>query len=263
MKAMRINPAMPPSPIPQKNSKRLYLFDIDGTLITSGGAGEASLKEAVRDFCGCDVDFSTVTIAGNTDTAIARHLLSSVGKEPTEENIMALLDCYLRRLTERIHLHNGRRLPGIIPLLERLKERSDCVLALLTGNLAAGARVKLTHYELWHYFAFGAFADDNHVRNELGHVAMARAFECYGENFSPEQIYVIGDTPRDIECGRAFGAVTVAVATGHYSREDLASHLPDFLFDDLSDADAVMTALAPSQSLSCADQTKTDFPESK
>jgi phosphoglycolate phosphatase len=228
-----------------KGSKRLYLFDIDGTLITSGGAGEASLKEAVRDFCGSNVDFSTVTIAGNTDTAIARHLLASAGCEATEANIMGLLDCYLSHLGKRIHQHQGRLLPGIVPLLERLKERPDCILALLTGNLAAGAQIKLSHYELWHYFGFGAFADDHHVRNKLGPVAMARALQQHGEKFSPKQIYVIGDTPRDIECGRVFGAVTVAVATGHYSREELASHHPDFLFDDLSDADAVMEALAP------------------
>lgn len=228
--------------------KRLYLFDIDGTLITSGGAGEASLKEAVRDFCGRSVDFQSVTISGNTDTGIARHMLVLAGMEPTEVNIMGLLDRYLGRLAGRIHQHEGRLLPGIIPLLERLKERPDCVLALLTGNLAAGARVKLTHYGVWNYFGFGAFADDHHERNKLGPVAMARALEVHGEEFPPERIYVIGDTPRDIECGKVFGAVTVAVATGgHYSREELASHHPDFLFDDLSDADAVIAAIAPLQ----------------
>ncbi len=223
----------------------VLLFDIDGTLITSGGAGEASLKEAVLEFSGSDVDFSTVTIAGNTDTAIARHLLASAGLETTEANIMGLLDCYLRRLAERIHQHQGYLLPGVIPLLNRLQERPDCILALLTGNLAAGAEVKLTHYGVWHYFDFGAFADDHHERNKLGPFAMTRALELHGEKVPPERIYVIGDTPRDIECGKAFGAITVAVATGRYSREELSSHHPDFLFNDLSDADSVMAAIAP------------------
>ena len=169
----------------------------------------------------------------------------AAGKEPTEEAIMALHDTYLGILADRIHRHQGSLLPGIILLLDQLKERPDCVLALLTGNLAAGAEVKLTHYGVWHYFDFGAYADDHHERNQLGPVAAARAFEEHGEEFTPDRIYVIGDTPRDIECGKAFGAVTVAVATGKYSRGELASHRPDFLFDDFSDPDAVVAAIAP------------------
>ena len=235
-------PAATPPP-----SKRLYLFDIDGTLITSGGAGETSFREAVAEVCGGVAPLEGVNFAGNTDTGIAREVLIAAGKEPSQENIMALLDAYLGRLSDRMHQHQGKLLPGIIPLLNHLKERDNCRLALLTGNLAAGAEVKLTHYGVWHYFAFGAYADDHHVRNELGPVAMARALEDHGEEFTPDQIYVIGDTPRDIECGKAFGALTVAVATGKYSREELASHTPDFLFDDFSDADAVLAAIAPDQ----------------
>ena len=188
-----------------------------------------------------------VNFAGNTDTGIAREVLMAAGMEPTQENVMALLDAYLSRLSDRMHRHQGRLLPGIITLLDRMKERPDCLLALLTGNLAAGAEVKLSHYGVWHYFGFGAYADDHHVRNELGPVAQARALEQHGEEFPPERIYVIGDTPRDIECGKAFGAVTVAVATGKYAREELASHGPDFLFDDFSDPEAVMKAIAPGQ----------------
>lgn len=227
------------------SKKRLYLFDIDGTLITSGGAGETSYREAVGKFCGSLAPLEGLNFAGNTDTGLARSVLMAAGKEPTQEAIMALHDTYLGILADRIHRHQGSLLPGIILLLDQLKERPDCVLALLTGNLAAGAEVKLTHYGVWHYFDFGAYADDHHERNQLGPVAAARAFEEHGEEFTPDRIYVIGDTPRDIECGKAFGAVTVAVATGKYSREELASHRPDFLFDDFSDPDAVMAAIAP------------------
>ena len=227
------------------SKKRLFLFDIDGTLITSGGAGETSYREAVGEFCGSFAPLEGLNFAGNTDTGLARSVLMAAGKEPTEEAIMALHDTYLGILADRIHRHQGSLLPGIILLLDQLKERPNCVLALLTGNLAAGAEVKLTHYGVWHYFDFGAYADDHHERNQLGPVAAARAFEEHGEEFTPDRIYVIGDTPRDIECGKAFGAVTVAVATGKYSREELASHRPDFLFDDFSDPDAVMAAIAP------------------
>ena len=225
--------------------KRLYLFDIDGTLITSGGAGVTSYSEAVKELCGSLTPLEGINFAGNTDTGIARSVLQAAGMEPSQENIMALLDAYLGKLSDRIHLHQGGLLPGIIPLLERMNERPACVLALLTGNLAAGAQVKLSHYGVWHYFGFGAYADDHHIRNELGPVAAARALEEHGEEFTSDRIYVIGDTPRDIECGKAFGAVTVGVATGHYSREELASHKPDFLFDNLSDVDAEIAAIAP------------------
>ena len=238
---MPVDSPTAPSPSTQK---RLYLFDIDGTLITSGGAGVTSFNEAVKERCGSLLPLEGINFSGNTDTGIARAVLLAAGMDPSQENIMALLDAYLGKLADRIHLHQGSLLPGIITLLDKLKDRPDCVLALLTGNLAAGARVKLSHYGVWHYFGFGAYADDHHVRNELGPVAITRALEQHGEEFTPDRIYVIGDTPRDIECGKAFGAVTVAVATGHYSRAELAAHHPDFLFDDLSDADAVLTVIA-------------------
>ena len=226
-------------------TRRLYLFDIDGTLITSGGAGVSSFTDAVTEICGSVAPLEGINFAGNTDTGIARAVLTAAGMEPSQESIMALLDAYLGKLADHIHLHQGSLLPGIIPLLDRMRGDSACVLALLTGNLAAGAEVKLSHYGVWHYFGFGAYADDHHIRNELGPVAQARALEEHGEEFTPDRIYVIGDTPRDIECGKAFGAVTVGVATGHYSLEELASHHPDFLFDDFSDPEAVMAAIAP------------------
>ena len=128
-------------------------------------------------------------------------------------------------------------------MLDRLRLRQDCVLALLTGNLVRGAEIKLSHYGVWDYFEFGAFADDHHDRNELPKFACARALETHGEEFPPERVFVIGDTPRDIECGKAIGARTVAIATGNYSRAQLSDYNPDFLLDDLSDTDAVIAVL--------------------
>ncbi len=224
--------------------RRLFLFDIDGTLITSGGAGENALKDAVRDRFGKDEDLADITIAGATDSGISRRLLEKHGIEATPENVTALLDAYLGHLPNRLPRHAGRVLPGIVELLDALRARpEDCVLALLTGNLAKGAEIKLGHYGVWDYFEFGAFADDSHDRNELGSFARARAKEKCGEEFSPERIYVIGDTPRDIECGKVFGARTVAIATGNYSAPELAAHDPDHLFEDFSDTEAVLAAL--------------------
>jgi phosphoglycolate phosphatase-like HAD superfamily hydrolase len=221
----------------------LLLFDIDGTLITSGGAGEAALKDAMRSRFGVEEDLAGIILAGATDARIARELLEKHGISVSPENVAALLDTYLGHLSERIGRHNGKLLPGIVPLLNVLSQREDAVLALLTGNVSRGAEIKLTHYGVWDFFEFGAFADDHHDRNELGKFARARALERHGEEFPPSRIYVIGDTPKDIECGRAIGACTVAIATGHYSAAELKEHSPNFLFEDLSDTDRVVSHL--------------------
>ena len=223
--------------------RRLLLFDIDGTLITSGGAGEAALKDAMRSRFGVEEDLAGIILAGATDARIARELLEKHGIAVSSENVAALLDTYLGHLSDRIGRHDGKLLPGIVPLLNVLSHREDAVLALLTGNVSRGAEIKLTHYGVWDFFEFGAFADDHHDRNELGKFARARALERHGEEFPPSRIYVIGDTPKDIECGRAIGACTVAIATGHYSAAELKEHSPDFLFEDLSDTDRVVSHL--------------------
>lgn len=227
----------------KSGAKKLLLFDIDGTLITSGGAGEAALKDAMRERFGKEEDFKDILIAGGTDSGIANALFQKHGLPSTAENISALFDSYLHHLQLRLPKHGGKLLPGIVELLEKVKQRDDCVVALLTGNLERGARIKLTHYGVWDFFEFGAFADDHINRNELGKYAKTRALERHGIEFPPERIYIIGDTPRDIECGKAIGAKTVAIATGNYPTKELAAHHPDFLFEDISEVDAVITAL--------------------
>ena len=230
---------------PAIRKRFLLLFDIDGTLITSGGAGEKALQDAMLERFGVKDGLRGITLAGATDGLIARTMLEKQGIEPTPANLTSLLDGYLHFLPQHVPVHSGFLMPGIVDLLERLRTRDDCVLALLTGNLVRGAEIKLSHYGVWHYFDFGAFADDHSERNELGKFARARAMERHGEEFPSERIFVIGDTPRDIECGKAIGARTVAIATGNYSREELAAHTPDFLFDDLTDTDAVISSLLP------------------
>lgn len=230
-------------PETMKIDRRLLLFDIDGTLISSGGAGEAALKDAMLSRFAVEEDLDGIILAGATDGRIARELLEKHSISVSPENVSVLLDTYLGHLTERIGRHDGRLLPGIVSLLKVLSERTDVVLALLTGNVSRGAKIKLTHYGVWDFFEFGAFADDHHDRNELGKFARARALERHGEDFPPSRIYVIGDTPKDIECGRAIGACTVAIATGHYSSAELRDHAPDFLFEDLSDTERVVELL--------------------
>ena len=223
---------------------KLFLFDIDGTLLTSGGAGERALRLGFRDRFGIDDDLSSIEIAGRTDSGIVREMLAAHRLPATPENIAAFLDGYLHHLAEEIPRTPGRLLPGILPLLDALQPRADIVLALLTGNLARGAEIKLRHYDVWHYFEFGAFADDHHDRNQLGPFAQARARAQRGIEFPPERIFVLGDTPHDIACARAIGAKAIAIATGKFSQADLAAQTPDFLFEDLGDLDAVLAAIA-------------------
>ena len=224
--------------------KTLLLFDIDGTLITSGGAGERALRIGFRERFGIDDDLRNVEIAGRTDSGIARAMLRTHGLAETPENIAAFVDSYLANLVKELPLTEGRLLPGVVPLLAALQGRPDMVLALLTGNVERGAKLKLSHYGVWTFFEFGAYADDHHDRNELGPFAQRRAREKHGIDFPAERICVLGDTPHDIACARAIGARAIAIATGKFTRAELAAHQPDFVFDDLSDLDAVLGALA-------------------
>jgi phosphoglycolate phosphatase len=224
-------------------NKRLLLFDIDGTLIHSGGAGVHALKRTLAERFGIADDLDDIEIAGMTDSGIVVSILKKHRIPATNENIAAFLDSYVHFLSLELPRREGKLLPGVLELLEKLKSRPVLVLALLTGNVSRGAQLKLEHYGVWHFFEFGAFADDHQDRNQLGSFAVTRAKEKHGREFSATEIDVIGDTPRDITCGKAFGARTIAVATGTYSREELAEHQPDFLIDDLSDVDRVIDTL--------------------
>ena len=226
-----------------KVGKRLLLFDIDGTLIHSGGAGVQALISAFRERFGITDDLRGIEIAGMTDSGIVASILKKYNIPATTENVSAFLDSYVHFLSLELPRREGKLLPGVLELLEKLKSRRHVVLALLTGNVSRGAQLKLEHYGVWHFFEFGAFADDHQDRNRLGSFARARARERHGLEFSASQIDVIGDTPRDIACGKAIGARTIAVATGKWSRQQLAEHQPDFLIDDLSDVDGVIHTL--------------------
>ena len=225
------------------SAMRLLLFDIDGTLVNTGGAGVESLKMTVRNRFRTEDDLRDIEIAGKTDRAIIRDILCKYRVDPTEENITSFAREYIDGLPLCLSRTRGRVLPGIQQVLERLKPQPHIVLALLTGNLQEGARLKLQHYGLWDFFEFGAFADDHYDRNQLGAFARKRAQLKHGHDFDAADIDVIGDTNHDIACGKAFGARTIAVATGSWSRERLQGCAPDFWFDDFSDADDVIEKL--------------------
>lgn len=223
--------------------KRLLLFDIDGTLVNTSGAGVEALIRRVRERFGVDDGLHDIEVAGKTDRNIIRDILLKHNVAASDENIEAFANTYVADLAQELPRRQGRILPGIQTLLERLRPEPHIVLALLTGNLERGAKLKLEHYNLWHFFEFGAFADDHHDRNELGAFARQRARKKHGHDFDSADIDVIGDTGHDVACGKAFGARTIAVATGGWKPERLRESAPDFFFDDFSDVDRVIATL--------------------
>ncbi len=150
---------------------------------------------------------------------------------------------YLSRLPQTLPAGQARVLAGIHDALEAVHAHPEIHQALLTGNLREGARLKLSHVGIWKYFEFGAFADDSYLRNELGPFALARAKEKLGIEFPPERVWIIGDTPHDVACGKAIGAKTIAVATGTFSYDELAALNPTHAFKDLSDTQALLDVI--------------------
>ena len=215
----------------------LLLWDIDGTLIWSGGAGEEALRRALLDDYGVIGDMDEIEIAGRTDRGIAESIIRHFrlnGATPEE-----FLDRYLAHLPREMSAHQGRVLPGVQKLLDFTHDHPEIHNALLTGNMKRGAETKLTHYGLWKFFEFGAFADDDIDRNKLGPIVLERARNHLARDFVLEHTWVIGDTSHDIRCGKALGCKTLAVATGRFDLDELNTHQPDLLFKDLSDFDAI------------------------
>jgi len=223
--------------------KRLLLFDIDGTLVSTAHAGVQSLKAALATLYGINDGLDDIEVAGKTDRAIIRDIFGKHRIADSEKNRAAFADVYLHGLSAELPRREGRVLPGVLELLTRLQNRTHIVMGLLTGNLQRGARMKLEYFDLWKFFEFGAFADDHQDRNELGAFARQRAHEKHGHEFDAADIDVIGDTGHDVACGKAFGARTIAVVTGGWTQETLAAAHPDYLFRDLSKVDNVITTL--------------------
>ena len=210
------------------------LFDIDGTLLASGGAGKAALEAALTE------DFAMplraqVPYSGRTDRAIVRDLFRIHDIEHTPANIEKIFAGYLGRLPASLREHRGRVLPGIGELLEQLRQTPNVAVGLLTGNVRAGARAKLGHFGLFEKFAFGGFGDHHFDRDDVAREALAEVRRCVGDHVGGEQIWVIGDTPLDVRCARAIGARVAGVATGIHTVDDLVAAQADLVMRDLAD----------------------------
>lgn len=218
----------------------IILFDIDGTLIRSGGAGKAAMEAALLAAFGIAEVKDVVPYSGRTDTAIARDLLGVHDIDPSLDNQRALREAYLAQLPGCLKSHGGKILPGVGELLVALQARSDVVLGLLTGNIRVGAKTKLGHFGLWEYFTCGGFGDEHFDRDDVARMALTEVRTHTGREVDPSDIWVIGDTPLDVQCARAIGAKVIAVATGWHPVAELEECKPDHVFSDLSEHERVL-----------------------
>lgn len=223
------------------------MFDIDGTLLLSDGAGRRAIHRALTEVYGTTGPLDH-PFDGKTDPQIVRELMRLAGHEDPriDDGLELLFAKYLDYLEDELasRQHRAYTLPGVPQLLDELERREDVVLGLLTGNLERGAHAKLDAVGLDHQrFRVGAFGSDHEIRAELPAIAHGRARDSLGLELSADSIIVIGDTPADMTCGQTLGTCAIGVATGRYTVEQLEEHEPLAVFSDLSDTRAVMRAL--------------------
>jgi phosphoglycolate phosphatase-like HAD superfamily hydrolase len=225
---------------------RLFLFDVDGTLVSARGAGREALARALEATYGTPGPIEAYDFRGKTDPRIVRDLMQAAGLPTTrvEARLAACLAAYTSEL-ERL-VGDGARvslMPGVADLVRALAARDDAIVGLLTGNIEAGARAKLGPTGLWPMFRVGAFGGDDADRRRLPAIARARALTLTGHDLPFARLTIIGDTPLDVDCAQACGALAVAVATGQYPLAELAAAGPDLLFEDFADVARALAAL--------------------
>ena len=225
--------------------RRLVLFDIDGTLITDGGAARDSFSTALGQVYGYRDDVGRYDFSGRTDPQIAFMVLrdAGIGEDEIAEKLPLLWEAYLAGLERNVTDGRVRALPGIAELVEELSQHEDVTLGLLTGNLERGARLKLAPAGLNRYFPFGAFGSDSAKREELPPIAVERASRIDGHRFHGEDVVIIGDSIYDVRCGVPHGATTIAVASGKTSAETLRAEKPRHLFESAEDLGGMLKAI--------------------
>ena len=224
---------------------KLVLFDIDGTLLTDRGASRQSFGAALQAVYGYDGDLSRYDFSGRTDPQIAHMVLKDAGhsREDVESRLPELWTMYLDGLARNATPERVLVMPGMRELVALLHEHDDIVLALLTGNIEPGARLKLGGAGLNAYFPFGAFGSDSADRTQLPPIAIDRASRHVGREFRGRDVVIIGDSIYDVRCGVPYDATTIAVASGKTSGDVLRAEKPSYYFDTLADTRAVLDAI--------------------
>jgi phosphoglycolate phosphatase-like HAD superfamily hydrolase len=224
--------------------RRLLLFDIDGTLVL-GGPAKRAFQVALVDTFGTAGAIEVHNFAGKTDPQIARELLRGAGLNDADidAGFPRLWPHYLGHLEEWLPAHPMRVLPGVPALLGALADYPDVGVGLMTGNIVRGAELKLGSAGLWEHFRMGSYGSDHEERDELAPIALRRARETWGVSVPADEVLVVGDTPKDVQCGRKTGMRTVGVATGRYAVSDLEGAGADHVLLDLSDTEEVLSLL--------------------
>jgi phosphoglycolate phosphatase len=224
---------------------RLILFDIDGTLVLTGGAGGRAMARAFEDVFGLQHGMASISMAGRTDAWIVAQMAANHGLPFTDDVFDRFHEAYIGHLQKEIHKPGPQKgvLPGVRAVLEALTLHSRAHLALLTGNFERGAQIKLEYFDLWRYFGAGAFGDRTHDRNSLLETALARVAAAGGPSMTPAETVIVGDTPLDVAVAVAGGARSLAVATGSYGVEALRESGADVVVEDLMDIEAVLEGL--------------------
>jgi len=215
---------------------KLVLFDIDGTLIDSGDASVIALTRVFRSLYDIPDAFISVTMDGKTDKQIIKEGLAANSLPIDDVDIPSIIAKYMIILKKEINNDRKHIKPGVRELLNRLGQMEDFHLGLLTGNIESGARLKLEVFDLNRYFPLGAFGSDHEDRNQLLPIAIDKFRIRTGQEFRFEDCIVVGDTPKDVECSQPYGAISVGVATGIYSSEQLAAAGANYVLPDLSRA---------------------------
>ncbi len=225
--------------------RRLVLFDIDGTILTDGGASRSAFADALERVYGYAGDLSRYDFSGRTDPQIAHMVLADAGidRDEIERALPKLWELYLGGLERNVANGRVHVMAGIPELLAELHTHEEVVLALLTGNIEAGARLKLGGANLNDYFPFGAFGSDSANRNDLPPIAMHRASQHLGKEFRGADVVIIGDSIYDIRCGVPYEATTIAVASGKTPAEKLRAEKPTHFFEDVSDLASMLRAV--------------------
>lgn len=222
----------------------VLLFDIDGTLVTTGGAGRLALERAMAEHLGRPVETLPFSFAGMTDRAIVRRGLGCLAAPVTDDTIDRLLVSYVDVLADEVARAEVYRVhPGVHAVLEAAKGQPVCAVGLGTGNIEAGARAKLARVDLNRYFAFGGFGCDSEDRPELLAAGAERGAAALGVDRAACRVVIVGDTPLDVAGARAIGAEVVAVATGGANEAALEASSPDHLFSDLACEGALAAVL--------------------
>jgi phosphoglycolate phosphatase len=226
-------------------SRYLLLFDIDGTLIRSAGAGKKAMERSFESVYGVSEGLQHIQMMGRTDPSILDEAIHRYHLDDDRSKKDRFRDLYFKLLKQEIEIDRpGKKIcTGVLTLLQNLERRTDTIIGLLTGNWRQSGLTKLRHFGIDRFFRTGAFADDSPFRNDLAPIAIERAEKLSGETILKKRTFVIGDTPLDIKCARPSGVKTVAVATGMHTVDQLTIEKPDFIFTDLGNNEAFLRAV--------------------